>query len=469
MDDNPERRQGQKCEEKALMKYMMSFPTFVWSSLIDAKQLGSFSLPDYMFQKALLEAMTCQVSHQSRKELLVCGGLRRVLVERMFFPYTCSRIPVNASLLKYLIACVFSQKNRFPKSKCVATLEGHRDYVSCVAVHPTGKFLATGSKDNTVKLWQLSDDNSSATYVANIVGGCMHSVSCVEFDHSGKFMGSGSEDNNVNLWQMSSDNSFATCTETLLGCRSSERPPLGGMTFVVPHRSRIQKIVNPEMQAWRESIGHSGAVTSVAFHPTAPLFATGSFDKTVRLWLRLSNGKCGICVANLKEHSECVSSVVFDPSGRFLATGSWDKTAKLWRLSSYNSSATCVATLEGHSDYVSCVAFHPTAPLLATSSADGTVKLWRLSSDNSSATCVATLEGHSDYVLSVAFHPTAPLLATSSADKTAKLWRLSSDNSSATCVGTLQGHRFSVTSVAFHPTAPLLVTSSADKTAKLWC
>ena len=129
------------------------------------------------------------------------------------------------------------------------------------------------------------------------------------------------------------------------------------------------------------------------------------------------------CVASLAGHKNPISSVAFHPTAPLLATGSGDKTVRLWLLSSDNSSATCVSTLAGHSDWVTSVAFHPTAPLLATGSRDKTLRLWLLSSDNSSATCVATLAGHSGPVYSVAFHPTAPLLATCSKDNTAKLWR----------------------------------------------
>jgi WD40 repeat protein len=188
---------------------------------------------------------------------------------------------------------------------------------------------------------------------------------------------------------------------------------------------------------------------------------------TIRI-VSIDKCKSPSCVATLEGHSMGVISVAFHATLPLLATGSWDKTAKLWRLSSDNSSATCVATLQGHSDPITSVAFHAMAPLLATGSEDKTAKLWRLSSDNSSATCVATLEGHYNSVYSVVFHAMAPLLATGSCDKTAKLWRLSSDNSSATCVATLAGHRKTVTSVAFHATAPLLATGSWDKTAKLW-
>ena len=129
------------------------------------------------------------------------------------------------------------------------------------------------------------------------------------------------------------------------------------------------------------------------------------------------------CVETLEEHSRGVTSVAFHPTAPLLATGSADYTTRLWVLSSDNSSATCMATLAGHSFWVTSVAFHPTAPLLATGSSDKTARLWLLSSNNSSATCVATLETHSSCVKSVAFHPMAPLLATGSSDNTVRLWR----------------------------------------------
>ena len=148
-------------------------------------------------------------------------------------------------------------------------------------------------------------------------------------------------------------------------------------------------------------------------------FRLGTCILSRRHFLRKSSATC---VATLAGHSCYVTSVAFHPTAPLLATGSWDNTVRLWLLSSDNSSATCVATLAAHSGSVLSVAFHPTAPLLATGSSDKTVRLWLLSSDNSSATCVETL-WHSGSVTSVAFHPTAPLLATGSWDKTVRLWR----------------------------------------------
>ena len=238
--------------------------------------------------------------------------------------------------------------------------------------------------------------------------------------------------------------------------------------------SRLGTIVLSRRHFFPESLatcvatvnGYINWVLCVAFHPTAPLLATGSVENGVKLLRMSSDNSSATCVATLM-HNCPVRFVAFHHTAPLLATGG-DNTVRLWLLSSDNSSATCVATLEGHSSWVNSVAFHPTAPLLASGSSDNSVRLWLLSSDNSSATCVATLVGHSSAVSSVAFHPTAPLLATGSFDNTVRLWLLSSKNSSATCVATLEGHSDCVSSVAFHPTAPLLATGSFDNTAKLW-
>jgi WD40 repeat protein len=238
---------------------------------------------------------------------------------------------------------------------------------------------------------------------------------------------------------------------------------------------------------------HRAPVTSVAFHPTFLLLATGSIDKTAKLWSFSADGSMPTCVATLNGHSRSVSSVSFHPELPLLATGCWDETAKLWRFNPHgsasdNMSITCVATLEGehgHRNWVTSVAFHPTLPLLVTGSSDNSVKLWRFdphgSEDNNMlATCEATMtgrHGHTGTVTSVAFHSKLPLLATGSKDNTAKLWSFDPDgskanNMSATCVATLErenhGHSNWVYSVAFHPMLPLLATGSKDNTAKLW-
>ena len=176
------------------------------------------------------------------------------------------------------------------------------------------------------------------------------------------------------------------------------------------------------------------------------------------------------CVSTLQGHSGRVTSVAFHPSAPYLATSSWnwENTTKLWLLNADCSDVKCVSTLQGHTGGVISIAFHPSAPYIVTGSFDNTARVWLLNADCSAAKCVSMLQGHKGSVFSVAFHSSEPYLATGSTDGTAKLWLLNADYSAATCVSTMQGHGGSVYSVAFHPSAPYLVTGSYDDTAKLW-
>lgn len=217
----------------------------------------------------------------------------------------------------------------------------------------------------------------------------------------------------------------------------------------------ITSTSKPRAATWKcvhTLTGHSHWVLSVAISPQGKTFATGSSDKTIKLW-DLATGKL---LGTLTGHSQWVRAVAFSPDGKTLASGSDDKTVKIWDLATGN----LLRTLTGHLASVCSVVISPNGHTLASGSRDKTIKVWRLDTGQR----LHAHMGHAHWVGSIAISPDSQILASGSSDKTVKIWHLGMGQ----LLHVLQGHLDTVYAVAISPQGNTLASGSCDKTIRIW-
>ena len=210
-------------------------------------------------------------------------------------------------------------------------------------------------------------------------------------------------------------------------------------------------------QRWEEDVGNS--VYAVALPSHDPHFIAYGGQDNYDIRMRYSED--GDWRGKVKGHTSAVSSLAFKPNSYLLASGSGDKTIRIWDVGD-NTNLRHVRTLRGHTDYISLVAWSPDGRTLASASWDGTVRLWN--PDN--GINFAVLRGHTDRVFSLAWSPDGQILASGSKDKTVRLWNPDTHGT----LRVLRGHTGSVSSLAFHPNGQTLASGDRhpDYTIRLW-
>lgn len=256
---------------------------------------------------------------------------------------------------------------------------------------------------------------------------------------------------------------------------------------------------------------HGDKAWCVSAHPTLPLLATASTDKTSNIY-KLSSKYQFPLISKLQDtHKRSVRTVSFKPPlggaespvADFLdlpalATGSFDSTISIWGIdeptvegdeqeiidnqaeifSAANNEWNLMALIEGHENEIKAVDWNYSGTYLASCSRDKTVWIWETDPETlEEFECIAVLNDHEHDVKNVTWHPSLNILASSSYDDTIRVYAQDSTDDEWNCVGILNGHEGTVWCSRFEnfasPNASAdllrLVSVSDDLTARIWC
>jgi len=285
--------------------------------------------------------------------------------------------------------------------KLLRTLEGHESYVFSVSFDPSGRVLASGSGDKTIKLWDPAKGRLLRTWK-----GHRQDVWAVTFHPTGRILASGGRDGKIILREVATN-----------------------------------KLLHTLEGGW-------GAIWSVAFDPKGRILASGGDEQVVKLWDPTS----GRLLETLREHRDAVTSITFDPSGQMLASGGRDGKIMLREAATNN----VLRTMEGDSRGIWSIVFDPAGRILASGGARNTVNVWEVASGK----LLHSLEGHLDSVEVVAFSGDGRLLASKSGDGTVRIWDCGTWETVA--VVPEQTDPVWLPDMAFHPALPLLATAGSE-------
>ncbi|MBI4853694.1 MAG: hypothetical protein HY819_18020 [Acidobacteria bacterium] len=297
-----------------------------------------------------------------------------------------------------------------PNSTSSNVLKGHTDVINCLAISSDGALLASGSLDNSVRIWNLS----SGKEIKTLIGQDAHNgaINCLAITPDSKTLISGSADGTLKLWDLPA----GTLRKTLTG--------------------------------------HTDEVNCLAISPDAKLLASGSLDNGIKLWSLPGGDE----LKEIKEHAGSIWSLNFSPDGHVLASGGGlaDHSIKLWTV----PECAPIKTLEGHRGLVRCLTFSSNGKILASSSGDNTIKLWQLSDGRE----LKTLKGHQGLIHSLILNSNGQTLFSGSVDRTIRLWNLSDGK----VLKKLDKHKDRITALIPDTDGRTLISASWDGTIRLW-
>lgn len=288
--------------------------------------------------------------------------------------------------------------------RLVRRLQGHSGPVWSAVFSPDGRWVLSGGKDRSARLWETSTGKLVRVFAPlpqeiRCVGftpggrqvvmgsgvtvrmaglesgqevrrfsGHSDAVRCLAFTADGKYLLTGSDDKSLRVWDVSSGRErqrLARHGGSITGLAVTS----GGETALTA--SRDQTVRAWDLTSGQERgcmSGGGGAVLGLSLASGDQVAASAHFDTLLRLW----DISSGLELRRLPGHKQMVTGTAFSADGRLLISGGQDQTVRLWDVESGRELA-CGMEHQGGIHAVSCQ-----GNLCLSAGGDGVVMLWEM-------------------------------------------------------------------------------------------
>ena len=241
--------------------------------------------------------------------------------------------------------------------------EGHTDFIMSITIK--NNLILTSSKDNTIRIWKIfykENNEYENIKCIGILTGHSESVNCTDINmkknNKENLIISGCKDGSIKLWNFSDINN-----------NNSDD-------------NEIEEI----NESLSSKVMHDDEINAIKFAPNGKIFASASYDKTIKIFELNNENNNFNMIHNLVGHKKGVTDISFSPYAKILASCGTDKLIKMWNLVDF----TCLNTYEGHLSSVLKIDWIYRGTHLISGGCDGLIKLWNVKTSEN----ILTLDAH---------------------------------------------------------------------------